>query len=308
MSLTIDAGARREAIAVRFGEIGPSGIHLGQLAADIAVSELVSVGDIHRTVGRLKPRAFGHMGIVVGDIVETALDERNRHGEYGLSCIDGEGSRDATPEDVSSIAKLAGTWVDTLLLASRQVLNNPADDRRRANIGVLEGHWALRRIVEDLDCGLEGLMSGGIGTAVNQMFTTSFGMHEYWVRNDVNKLDLYPALRRSNGPIRSAAGLEVSQLHAYNVRYSGKRNDERHHLKRYYPNKIDSSIYYESGQGTITLREAIEDLPIRRHGTIGHVPLSVLGPRIGCPILLTPRLLQRLWEAYIDSLEEAQLL
>ncbi|HSW79255.1 MAG TPA: hypothetical protein VLG47_00585 [Candidatus Saccharimonadales bacterium] len=128
-------------------------------------------------------------------------------------------------------------------------------------------------------------------------------MRKFWSSIHPDEENVFPILRRSHGPLNNAAGLEIQQFGYYDIRYHGSRDIGGHDEKSWHdPKLIKPSIYAELRNGRIGLIDLIEDLPDKKYGTIGNVPLGMPGPRIGCPILLTPQLLQRFWEAYIDSI------
>lgn len=305
MSLFINAAARREAILVRQGDMGLSEIKMGQMAANLALN-----GDpalIQTTAARLKPRAFGHMGIVVADAVELVFAEQPAYGPYGLLCMDDDQQiRPAEEEDVANISTVTTCWETTIMHATDRIIGKPTTERQATNLAILEGHWALRKVAHGIGSNLHGLMAGAAGTAVTECLALTNGMGTYWEAH--GGTNLAATLRKSHTPLVSAASLEVDQLNAFNLRYQGRRDNPRSKMFNIVFSKIDPSIYETSGQGTIIIGEAIEDLPVKRYGTVGHVPPRTPGPRIGCPIQLTPQLTQRLWRSYVDSLVAAHLI
>ncbi len=308
MSFDVDAVALHEAIAVRQGEIGEREVRLGQVAAGLATNELLGQDVILQRAARFKAKAFGHIGIIVADTVELVLNEQSGYGPFGLLKNDQGTMRNAEETDVRTLSQLTACWENTLTDAARRALAEPADDGRRANLAAAGGHWALRQRafgVDDFD--LLDHMKGGCVTAATHCMIAAYGMRQYRKLRDPAR-ELGPDLRKSHSPVISAAGLLGSQLHAYSFQYGGLREDRKNGRSWTNFSRIDPHIYTEYGVGTLVLMKAIENMPLKGYGTVGDVPPGMPGPRIGCPILFTPKLIQRLWASYVDSLVTAQLL
>ena len=304
MYLEVDAAARREALRVKQNPDDPALLRRSGMLGSLALNEATKTDLVVARTESIKPATFGLLGVYVEQSVVAFLEHRPERGPFGLLRKTRDGVRPAKPQDFNDWWGLETCWEDTLDHDIAAVL---AAESESATLEALESLWELRKLAMGTDISLLTHMQGGGGQSARQFTTGAYGMNNFQKRHGNRDRDSrLQVLRHSPTPYINTADLEAGQLHALNERYNGEHTNRRGVTNLMF-GAIDDSVYRYSASGSLVYRDAIERLPLYGDVTVGTAPSDPAGPRIGCPILLSPKLLQMMWAAYVDTLEQTRL-
>jgi hypothetical protein len=310
----VSAAARQEAAAVYRCPITftADGFAMLEGHGAIATKEWAEIA------AALKPETFGLLGRIVERTVEpivAGVEEAIPTGSLGLFVYpteEGQGLREATPKDVRTWNDLAKLWEVNMVANIGPAIATHEDQDEITTLRALVAFRVLGVL------GLERLMAHGVNTGVGGCAVMQWGIENHLIEvaekhGDGLDVDLADGdlrttiIMRSHGPYVEAASLNPAQLKAFGEAYANPMMSGGSHVTA--PDGTERDMFELGRQAKVNLSGPIEQLPTKDgSGVIGDVEAPLPGERIGCPILLSPKLAQRMWVAFAHTARFSGLL
>lgn len=304
-----DVAARRQAMALRECPFRSE----AEIRAEAASTPLTleAQGDL---AASQKPEIYARLAPYIDRTLDNTFALRESLGGIGLLTpgddVDTNGKelvRPARANEVGYWDDLRFCWSTTLEHFLDKELDVPSTDPAFLALKAL---WAVRKRPKAMQLSLGNHLRGGITTAVFANTATAYGMSAFLEDKGKRGTHKKQIMRASSGPLVQLADLEMEQLSTYSTAFLGEHIDgdpgETYVYTRY--DEINTDVYELLGHD----RVAFNTRPEQRRTPAGVLIARVLpfmhGPRIGCPIRLTPGQAQKLWGAYIDTAATAGLL
>jgi hypothetical protein len=286
----VSAAARQEAAAIYHCPIE----HSPEELLGFGEVSLLTREEWRELAAALKPETFGLLGRLIERAVAPVVSRVEQAvplGHLGLLVYsEDEEAREVRPEEVGTWRELAELWKKNLEVGTDRAIASYADPKElfvlRSLIGVRLPNSSLERV-----------MSSGSGTAVGACALFQLTIDQYLQRHGVSDAAARTdTVIRSVGPILQATGLNTTQMKAFTRMYARSTAAGK------------DRVYDHQRNTRVNLSKPIEEFPAKGGGKIGYLPSLLPGERIGCPILLSPRLLQRLWVGYAGTARVVKLL
>jgi len=302
-----DIQARREAIALT---------QCPFRSADVIQAEIADIPDDSslwsEIAARQKPEIYARFAPFAERTLTHAFKTRQSLGGIGLLAPTPDNPRQVTIQDVNTWRGLNLSWMTTLDHCVAQTVNSPPV---ASELLALQALWDIRQKPGGFARNVQTHLTSGVTAAIYAQSTTAYGMSKFLTGLGVHGRSIKDEqkqlfMRPSSTPVEQLADLELQQFDTYlqtflGIQYSGP-NDKT--VVTIHHGAIDSNVYQLLRNGRVVFNEK-PDLRETPEGTlIRDVPPAISGPRIGCPIRLTPQLTQKFWGAYIDTAHHAGLL
>lgn len=250
------------------------------------------------TVGANLPLFYARLS----DLFESGLEPL--FSLSGLLYISGKESQPQMlqPREINSWEILNNAWTQTIA----QLSINAFWRTSPLTAAVLHAHWDLRYL-SSTDA-FERQILGGAGTSGSSMTGLCKGMSSFMRARGLTPEERAAYLIHSSGPIRSLAGLAMSQQQAFSGVYLGEkptRTESKSTFARDY-DAIRDDIYSMGGKA-IKLITRPDSLPYADSAPIGSLAPHWPGIRLGCPVIFSPNLVHRLWGHFAHTAIEAGL-
>ncbi len=305
----VNTEARREAIA-----IGGCPFRAAEdIIREGAVAEAAGQAALHELAAEQKPEIYAHFKIYIEDTLQGFFERQTANDTLGLLTAERNGNklnfRDAEWQDINTWDGLRDCWISTL---DYEMAYTEFRWQNTSIFKATDALWSVRRRAGKLKRDTITQLRAGILTVSTSTAELGYGMSLFLESENVTGEAKKAAMRRSHGPLRDLADLEIHQMDTFGRTYlgeyiSGPSDDTT--VDTHYE-EIDAGLYtlFNEPQQRLAYIQKPETLPASNGQLISEVKPSLDGPRMGCPIRLSPQLTQRLWGVYVDSAAAVGLL
>jgi hypothetical protein len=274
-------------------------------------AEVEHPGSIAALAAEQKPEIYGDFAEYIEEPLKRLEATENDDGLVQLYW-NGDGTEPVVmPNDIDNWNDLMDVWLSTLDTHVSGYISSKADSEEWKS---LEALWETRQAGSGdaaTPRDAKTHIRGGITTATTSITTTAYGINEYLKELGHSREERIDFLKKSPSPVMQQTELSPGQIDPFLIKYNGMKINGKN------PNEItitidyddiETDIYEQLPNGAVKLKVHPADLPLSNGARIGEIPTAFKGPRIACPIRLTPQLTQKLWCMYIDTAAAAKLI
>ncbi|HSW66777.1 MAG TPA: hypothetical protein VLI54_06590 [Bacillota bacterium] len=287
---------------------------LAQVKADIAAHG----SDLNALAAEQKEELFARVAPHIDNMLDSVDSHRDSMGRPQLQMafrrLDTSEIffQNAAPEQITNWHYLSSAWNNTLNFHLERVV-----DQRSADWLALEALVAVRMQAIGVARDTLTHLRGGIGTATDSIASTIFGMSGFI--EDLDRPLIRPKasiIRKSVSPILQLTDLELQQNSEFAYAYLGHtviRGALGDFTVVDFPT-VSRALYHMLPHEVVTFAQAPEHMPVAPDRLqppatlVGEAPSVFPGPRMGCPIRLSPRQAQKLWDEMVLSAARGGLL
>lgn len=305
----MNIAARQQALALGECPFRPA----EDIIREGTIAKGVGLAAVQELAVAQKPEMYARFAPYIEETLERVFERRRVSDDLGLMSVehtaDGNYYRDAEPSDAETWDGLRSCWMRTLDYDLACTLYRHRNSKAFASTRAL---WDIRAAASDLGRDAGTQLRAGILTVGTSTAGLAYGMSLFLEAASITGEHKKVVMRRSHGPLRDLTDLEVHQIDIFGRTYLGEHFsgtvDDATVTTHY--DEIDAGLYTLLGepQERLVYIQKPETLPAYNGQLISDVKPSLEGPRMGCPIRLTPKLTQELWGVYIDTAAEVGLL